>query len=240
MARIPLILVPGLLCDEAAWAEQKAALSDLADVSIVDHAGRDSITGMAEAILAAAPERFAVAGHSMGGRVALEIVRAAPGRVAALALLDTGYQARPGGVAGEEEERGRFALLAKARAEGMEAAGRAWIPKMVHPGRLDDARLMDAITAMIVRKTPEIFAAQLRALLNRPDAETLLPAIGCPTLLLCGRQDSWSPLSRHELMASRIPGSMLAVIEDSGHMSTMERPEAVSEAMRGWLVRLGA
>ncbi|MFC6673451.1 alpha/beta fold hydrolase [Marinobacterium aestuariivivens] len=106
---------------------------------------------------------------------------------------------------------------------------------MVHPSRLDDSELVNDILAMIERKTPEIFAAQIVALLHRPDATAQLGEIDCPTLLLCGREDCWSPLARHEEMASLIPGSRLEVIEDAGHMSTMERPQAVTSAIRDWL-----
>jgi pimeloyl-ACP methyl ester carboxylesterase len=110
---------------------------------------------------------------------------------------------------------------------------------MVHPDRLRDATLMESILAMIDRKTPGIFAAQIRALLNRPSAAAVLHAIDCPALVLCGREDSWSPLARHEQMARMIPGASLVVIEDSGHMVTLERPEAVTGAFGSWLAAAG-
>jgi len=230
-----LFLVPGLLCDEAAWGHQAAALADLVDVQIAVNGARDSLAAMAEAIIAQAPPRFAVAGHSMGGRVALEVLRRVPERVSALALLDTGHAALAAGEAGEREVAGRLALVEKARRQGMRAMGWEWLQGMVYPSRLSDAVLVNAILDMIERKTPDYYAAQTRALITRPDATPLLGRIRCPTLLLCGREDTWSPPRRHEEMRDMIPGSSLEVVEYCGHMSTMERPAAVSEALRAWL-----
>jgi pimeloyl-ACP methyl ester carboxylesterase len=230
-----LILVPGLLCDETVWTHQVAALADSAEVHIAVNGARDSLDAMAEAIIAQAPDRFAIAGHSMGGRVALEVVRRVPERIAALALLDTGYQALPAGAAGESEAAGRRALAAKAQREGMRSMGTAWLQGMVHAARLSDRELVESILDMIERRTPDLYEAQIRALLSRPDATSLLPGIRCRTLVLCGREDAWSPLQRHRDMVALIPGSTLAVIPDCGHMSTLERPGAVSEALRHWL-----
>jgi pimeloyl-ACP methyl ester carboxylesterase len=109
---------------------------------------------------------------------------------------------------------------------------------MVHPDRLSDAQLMNAILDMIARRTPEIFAAQIQALLERPDVTAVLPQIQCPALVLCGRQDGWSVMAHHEEMASMIPNSSLAVVENCGHMSTMERPAEVTAALHDWLVRI--
>jgi pimeloyl-ACP methyl ester carboxylesterase len=229
-----LLLLPGLLCDDAVWRDQIASLSDYR-CRVPDYGLANSIEAMAAAVLEEAPPQFALAGHSMGGRVALEVYRQAPERVSQLILLDTGYAARAAGEAGENEKSGRLALLQRAREAGMRAMGQTWLAGMVHPSRLDDTGLVNDILAMIERKTPEIFAAQIEALLHRPDATPLLRSISCPTLLLCGREDSWSPLSRHEEMAHLIPGSRLEVIESSGHMSTMERPQAVTRAIHDWL-----
>jgi len=237
--RPSLIFVPGLVCDGAAFDEQTRAFAREADCRTVDHGDLDTIPGMAAALLREAPPRFALIGHSMGGRVALEVYRAAPERVAALALLDTGYQPRSAGEAGEREAQERHRLLDVARRQGMRAMGAEWVRGMVHPERLADAALIDAILDMIARKTPDIFAAQIRALLARPDAAPLLPTIRCPVMLMCGRQDSWSPLARHEQMAQLMVGATLEVIEDSGHMSTMERPQEVTASLRRWLVQAG-
>jgi pimeloyl-ACP methyl ester carboxylesterase len=234
-ARQPALLLPGLLCDRAVWAGQLAALSADAACVVPSYGALDSIAAMAQAVLRAAPPRFALAGHSMGGRVALEIVRSAPERVARLALLDTGWQARAAGEAGADEERQRHRLVDLAHSGGMRAMGCDWVRGMVHPQRLDDSALIESILAMLERQTPDIFAAQVRALLSRPDSTGVLASISCPTLLICGRQDAWSPLSRHEAMAVCIPGSRLEVIENCGHMSTMERPAQVSAALQRWL-----
>lgn len=239
MARPTVVFLPGLLCDRAIWQPQIAVLSQRHDCLVADYGGADSLEAMATSVLGSAPATFSLVGHSMGGRVALEVMRAAPRRVSRLALLDTGYQARPEGEAGEAEARKRYRLLDKACSQGMRVMGREWIQGMVHPERLSDATLMESILAMIERKTPGTFAAQIHALLSRPSAETVLHAIDCPTLVLCGRQDSWSPLARHEQMARMITGASLAVIEDSGHMVTLERPEAVTGALGSWLAAAG-
>ncbi|KWR91176.1 alpha/beta hydrolase [Cupriavidus sp. IDO] len=230
-----LMLLPGLLCDQAAWAGPGWRLTTLADCRIASWGMLDSIEAMASHLLASVPEaRFALAGHSMGGRVALEVVRQAPQRVERLALLDTGFQPLPPGPEGDSEREARCALLAQARSAGMRSIGRNWATGMVHPDRVGSP-LFDEILDMIDRSNPAQFAAQVRALLGRPDATQLLPAIACPTLLLCGRQDRWNPLAHHVAMRERIPAARLEVIEDAGHMTTMEAPQAVAAAMAAWL-----
>jgi pimeloyl-ACP methyl ester carboxylesterase len=235
MSKPHLILVPGLLCDDSVWEHQTRNLQDIAHITIADHGSLDSLPAMADAILERAPRYFALAGHSMGGRVAFQVFRRAPERIIGIALLDTASTARPAGAQGEEESKRRLGLLKKALKEGMRAMGAEWLPRMVHPDRLSDAQLMNAILDMIERKTPEIYAAQIKALLERPDVTALLPEIQCPALVLCGRQDGWSVLAHHEEMASMIPNSRLAVVENCGHMSTMERPAEVTAALRDWL-----
>ncbi|HEY7890383.1 MAG TPA: alpha/beta hydrolase [Steroidobacteraceae bacterium] len=237
MSRSCVVFLPGLLCDRAVWEAQIATLSHRYDCIVTDYGVADSLSAMARSTLESAPSRFALIGHSMGGRVALEMMREAPQRITALALLDTGYQPRPEGEPGEAEARKRYRLLDIASSRGMRVMGREWVQGMIHPGRSHEAALIESILAMIERKTPAIFAAQIRALLNRPPAEDVLRAIRCPTVVLCGRQDGWSPLSRHEQMASMIAGATLAVIEDSGHMVTLERPETVSAQLEGWLAQ---
>ncbi|MEO8313547.1 MAG: alpha/beta hydrolase [Pseudomonadota bacterium] len=231
-----LILVPGLLCDATVWRGQVGALAGSCSVHIATHGLRDSLAEMAGHILDTAPPTFSLAGHSMGGRVALEVLRRAPERVTRLALLDTGFEALPAGDAGERERVGRYRLLDIARRDGMLAMGREWASGMVHPSRLaDDAALMDAIHQMIARASLAQFEAQIHALLQRPDCTELLAGIHVPTLLLCGREDGWSPLARHVEMAQRIVGSVLVDVPDCGHMSTMEQPRAVTSALRAWL-----
>jgi pimeloyl-ACP methyl ester carboxylesterase len=240
MARSTLLLVPGLLCDEAVWTPQVQALQSTVDVIVADHGLCDSLPAMARAALERVPHDrpIALAGHSMGGRVAYEMVRMAPERISKLALLDTGYEPLGEGAVGENEKQKRHALLDIAKKQGMRAMGMQWARGMVHPDRLQDAELMNAIYDMIERKSVDQFAAQIRALLTRPDVIPLLPQIRCPTLVLCGEQDTWAPLSQHEEIAGLIPGSRLVSVPHCGHMSTMERPAEVTQALREWLLWL--
>ena len=230
-----LVLLPGLMCDAAVWAPQVEALAGRVDCHVPDYGDRNSLGAMAEHVLATVPAgRFALAGHSMGGRVAFEVWRRAPERVERLALLDTSYHPLAPGEAGEAERRQRLALLEIARRQGMRTMAREWALGMVHPSR-HGTPVFEAVLDMIERSTPDIFAAQIEALLDRPDATALLAMIDCPTLLLCGREDGWSPPSRHEFMRDRIAGARLVVVETCGHMSTMEQPAAVTAALQGWL-----
>jgi pimeloyl-ACP methyl ester carboxylesterase len=233
--RESLVLVPGLLCDATVWREQVAALSAPYSLHIASHGLSDTLGEMAERILDTAPPAFSLAGHSMGGRVALEVLRRAPARVLRLALLDTGFEALHPGEAGERERAGRYRLLDIARRDGMLVMGREWARGMVHPSRLIDNALMDAIHQMIARAPLAQFEAQINALLQRPDCTGLLAQIRVPTLLLCGHEDSWSPLARHIEMAQRIPGNVLVDVPECGHMSTMERPHAVTAALQDWM-----
>jgi len=230
-----LVLVPGLTCDEAVWRHQASVLGRHFDVHITSHGGSDSLDRMAKDVLATAPDRFALAGHSMGGRVALEVMALAPERVTRLALLDTGFEALPDGEAGAREKAKRGRLVQIARSEGMLAMGKEWAVGMVHPARLTDVALMDDIHQMIARCPLYRFEAQIRALLARPDRGELLRTIRVPTLVLCGRDDAWSPLRQHVEMAQRIEHSVLVDVPDCGHMCTMERPQAITQALRQWL-----
>jgi pimeloyl-ACP methyl ester carboxylesterase len=235
-----LFLVPGLLCDDAVWASQAAALADIAAVRVANNGAADSLGALAESIIAHAPPRFALAGHSMGGRIALEVARRVPERLIGLALLDTGHEALAPGEAGEREAAGRYALLATARREGMRAMARTWLQGMVYPPRLTDPELVEPILDMFERRTPDLFALQIKGLLGRPDATSVLPTLHCPTLVLCGREDTWAPPSRHDVMAKMIRHSTLEIIPDCGHMSPMERPCAVNQAFRRWLESIEA
>jgi len=231
----PLLLVPRLMCDHTVWEPLLPALTAGRACTVVDHGMADSLPRMAQQLLDTAPDRFAIAGHSMGARVALEVLRLAPARVTRVALLDTGYQARASGAAGEEEARKRHALLALAREQGVRAMATAWVQGMVHPARLGDASLIEAILTMFERKSADVFACQISALLARPDASVVLASLQVPTLILCGRQDGWAPVAQHEAMQRLAPGSVLNVVEDAGHMAPMERPEAVTGALVDWL-----
>jgi pimeloyl-ACP methyl ester carboxylesterase len=230
-------LLPGLICDQPAWQQQMDALSEIAGCTCPDYGLLDSLPAMAEAVLAQAPERFSIAGHSMGGRVALEIYRLAPRRVERIALLNTGYLPLAEGSTGEEETRKRGELVALARSQGMPAMLGKWLPPMIDSRRINDAALVNSIIEMMSRKTPDIFAAQEQALLSRPDASDVLSQIRCPALLLTGREDGWSPPAQHAAMAERIPRSRLVIVPDCGHMSMLERPGEVSSALGAWLAQ---
>jgi len=234
-ARRTLLLLPGLMCDRAVWAAQIETLATLADCFVPHYGELDSLSAMAAQVLRDAPAGpLAVAGHSMGGRVAFEMLRQAPQRIERLALLDTSCHPLPPGDEGERERAGRHALLELAQTVGMRAMARQWAMGMVHPSRLGTP-LFEAVLDMIERSSPAVFAAQIRALLARPDATGLLGAIRCPTLVLCGREDTWSPPARHEFMQAHIAGARLRVLEHCGHMCTMEQPPAVTDALLDWL-----
>jgi pimeloyl-ACP methyl ester carboxylesterase len=232
-----LILLPGLLCDRTVWEPQLPSLEAFAHCHVADYALADSLGAMAETVLAKAPERFAIAGHSMGGRVAFEILRRAGERVTHVALMDTRTHAKPPGEAGDKEAQGRYELLEMAQARGMRAMAEKWVQGMVHPSRLADAVLMEEILSMFERKSPDIFAAQIQALLGRPDASAVLAGIRVPALILCGREDAWSQLAWHQEMARVVPHAHLEVVEECGHMATLERPTQVARAMVSWLKR---
>jgi pimeloyl-ACP methyl ester carboxylesterase len=234
MGLTPVVLLPGLVCDAAVWAHARTHLEARAPVSIADYGMLDSLGAMAEKVLQEAPARFAVAGHSMGGRVALEVLRRAPERVSALALLDTGVTPLAPGEAGERETAGRHELLAIARERGMAAMAARWVQGMVWQPRLGDTVLVQSVIDMFARRDADTFAAQIRALLARPDASELLGGIRCPTLVLCGEQDHWAPAARHREMAEKIPGARLVLVPDCGHMCTLERPQQVTTALLDW------
>lgn len=189
--RETVILVPGLLCDAEVWVHQIAALSPRYEVIVPDLTRHDSLTGMAAHILEGAPGRFSIIGHSMGGRVTLEVFRLAPERVARIGLLDTGVHPAP-----PEELPKRQAMLDISAGQGMTALADAWLPPMVRPGLLDaDPALRATLYAMVERMTPAIHRQQITALVNRPDAAPLLGEIACPALVGVGELDLWSPRS---------------------------------------------
>jgi pimeloyl-ACP methyl ester carboxylesterase len=231
-----LILIPGLMCDQRVWAAQAEVLRALGiEFTVAEPGVADSLADMARAVLAANPGPLALVGHSMGGRVALEIARLAGARLRGLALLDTGFRPLATGQGGERELATRMRLLEQARAEGIRAMAASWVQGMVHPDRLQDRSLIDAILDMFERGSVTQFAAQIRALIQRPDASDVLARISCPTLLLCGEQDQWSTPAQHREMAQLIAGSRYTGVPECGHMSPMERPAAVSAALLSWL-----
>lgn len=230
-----LILIPGLINNRVVWRHQIAALRDSATVLIADHGASDSIVAMAQRVLALAAGPIALAGHSMGGRVALEAYRSEPARIVGLALLDTNFRPLPAGAPGRAEVAKRQAWVDQAYRDGTRVMVQNWVREMVYPGRLDDAVLIEEIVSMMSTSSPADFERQIGALIARPDATDVLSAIRCPTLVLCGREDSWAKPECHEDMARLIPGSVLAVVPECGHMAPLERPEAVNAALLDWL-----
>jgi pimeloyl-ACP methyl ester carboxylesterase len=227
---LTILLLPGLLCDASVWAAQMEALRPHARVLAADFSQHDSLEAMARSALAMVEGSIIAVGHSMGARVAMEMVHLAPERIQKLALIDTGIDSRR-----EGEEAKRQVLVDLAYAEGMGALADRWLPPMVHADRIGDQALLAPMKAMVMRATPEQHQRQIRALLNRPNLVPRLADIACPTLVMVGRQDRWSPLAQHEEMAAGIQNAELVVIEDSGHMALLEQPEQVSNALLRWL-----
>jgi pimeloyl-ACP methyl ester carboxylesterase len=226
----PLLLVPGLNCTARLFAHQTTTLADVADVRIVDHGSHATIAEIAASALASAPPRFALAGLSMGGYVAFEMIRQAPARIERLALLDT--MARPDTEAILERRRRQLAMLADGRFADV-CAG--LLPLLVHPDRLADAAIVETIDAMAEETGSERFERQMRAIMGRADSRPTLAAIACPTLVLVGAEDALTPPEVAREMHEAIRGSRLVVVPDCGHLSTIERPEAVTAALREWL-----
>jgi pimeloyl-ACP methyl ester carboxylesterase len=231
MEKQNLVLVPGLLCDAALWDHQIRYLSEMAEIKIAGVTRSETMSGMAEAVLAMAPEKFALAGLSMGGYVSLEIMRQAPERVTKLALLDTSARSDT-----EEQTRLRHNFMKLTREGRFEEVISTILSLIVHPDRRQDEQLFNNIKQMNRRVGPDIFLRQQAAIIGRSESRNDLSRIRCPTLVLCGRQDALTPLEVHEEMSSRIPKARLAIIEDCGHMSSMERPQAVTALLRDWLL----
>jgi len=229
--KTPLVLLPGMLCDAALWRSQIEVLSPIAPITVADLTREESIEGMAKTVLDQAPDTFALAGLSMGGYVAQDIMRRAPERVTRLALLDTSAR---GDTPENMEKRRSYIELAK-RGD-FKGVTQRLLPLFVHPERLDDDDLMSAIQDMTQRVGRDAYLRQQEAILYRREGLSDLGAVACPTLVLCGRQDVLTPLEHHQEIAAAIPGATLVVIEDCGHLSTMERPEEVNAAMRDWLL----
>ena len=228
--KIPLFLLPGLLCDDALWAHQTETLADVADITVVDMTLDSNVQDMAKRVLAKAPKTFALAGFSMGGYVAQEVMRQAPGRVSRLALLDTSADADT-----PEKNKQRKGFIAQLGLGGFKGVTGKLLPYLIHHDRLKDDVLTDIIMASAASVGPDAFIRQQHAILERPDGTADLKNISCPTLVLCGRQDALTPLPCHEEMAAAIPNARLVVIEECGHLAPLERPHAVSAVMRYWL-----
>ena len=225
----PIVLVPGLTCSARLYAAQIPALWRFGPVTVADHTRDDSMAAIARRILATAPPRFALAGLSMGGYICFEIMRQAAGRVTRLALLDTGARADTP----EQTER-RHALTAMTRAGRYAEIPDLAFPVYVHRRRRDDAALHLLVRTMAEETGAEAYLRKQQAILSRPDSRSLLSAIACPTLVLVGDGDVATPPELAREMAADIPGSRLVIIADSGHLSTLEQPAAVTTALEEW------
>ncbi len=228
--RPSLVLLPGLLCDEALWRHQTAALAGLADITVADLTRDDDIDAMAARILDEAPEVFALAGLSMGGYAAQAVIRRAPQRVERLALIDTSHLADS-----PEQIQRRTDFINLAGRGKFKGITPKLLPMLIHPDRLADEELCDTVIGMAEHIGKDAFIRQQRAIMSRPDGGRDLGRIQCETLVLCGRDDALTPAGLHEEMAAMIPNATLVVVEDSGHLSPLERPAAVTRAMRDWL-----
>jgi pimeloyl-ACP methyl ester carboxylesterase len=230
MQGLPILLVPGLNCSARLYAPQIPDLWRFGPVTVAKHTFDDTIAAIATRILDNAPPRFALAGLSMGGYIALEIVRQAADRVAKLALLDTGPRADTAEAAAKR--RTNIALAESGRFDDVIGPQ---FPLYVHPSRADDAALKADYLAMCRDTGPQAYVRQQRAIMSRADQRALLPSIRCRALVLVGEQDEATPPALSEEMAGAIPGAALVKVADCGHLSTLERPDVVTKAMVAWM-----
>lgn len=221
-----MLLIPGLLCDGFVW---EPVLSRI-EAEVADLSTQDSIGQMAQDCLDAHPGPLRIAGHSMGARVAMEIAHRAPDRVERLALLDTGIHPLKEGEPAKRDEIVQFAYE-----NGMEALAARWLPPMVYEPNQQNEALMRGLTEMVLRMDPDLHARQIKALVNRPDAASYIADIACPTLLVVGRQDQWSPVAQHEKMLSLLPDARLEVIDNAGHFAPVEQPDKVAGLVADFL-----
>jgi len=226
---LPLVLLPGMMCDGRLFAPQMAALGRRA-VQVSPVTEHDSVQALAAEVLAHAPPRFALAGLSMGGIVAMEVARQAPDRVDRLALLDTNPRAEA-----PEAQANRIPQIERARANGVETVMRDEMkPNYLAPGAGRGA-ILDLCMDMALALGVDVFARQSIALRDRPDQQDTLRAFHGPALVLMGEHDRLCPLDRHELMHALLPQSTLTIVPDAGHLSTLENPEKTTAALLRWL-----
>jgi pimeloyl-ACP methyl ester carboxylesterase len=227
---LPFVLIPGLNCSARLYAGQIPALWRFGPVTVADHTRDASIPAIASRILAAAPPFFALIGLSMGGYIAFEIMRQAPQRVAKLALLDTGVRPETA-----EQTARRHGPMAMARAGKLvEVADESFV-FFVHPDRHGDVALREVVRAMAEETGADAFLRQQQAIMARPDSRPGLAAIACPTLMLVGEQDGGTPPELAREIASAIAGTRLVIVPDCGHLSTIEQPQAVTQALVEWM-----
>ncbi len=226
----PLVLLPGMMCDARLFSPQVATLSAARSIFLAMPDTQISIGAMAAEVIAHAPPQFALAGLSMGGIVAMEILRQAPGRVARLALMDTNPLAES-----DEIRARRLPQIEAVRAGRLVEVMRDEMKPNYLAGGPRRTEILNLCMEMAVDLGPEVFVRQSQALMERPDQTETLRAARQPALVLCGRQDALCPVSRHEFMADLIPGAKLEIIENAGHLPTLEQPEKTNEVLRRWL-----
>jgi len=227
---MPILLVPGLVSSPRIYAPVVPDLWRLGPVTVANHIRDDNMALIARRILAEAPPRFALAGHSMGGYIAFEIMRQAPDRVARLALLNT--QARPDT---PEATARRRAMMARAVTGEYRAVLDELFAGFVHPSRREDASLRQLVHDMGEDVGVEAFVRQQEAVIHRPDSRPMLATIRCPTLVLSGDQDNTIPNSLSVEMANNIHNAKLAILPDCGHLPQVEQPRATAKALVEWL-----
>ena len=227
---LPLLLVPGLLCSARLYAPQIAALWPFGPVTVADHRRDDKVAAIAARILADSPPRFALAGLSLGGYIAFAMLRQAPERIAKLALLDT--SARPD-TAEQSARRENFIAMAEAGelTEVVDTLTRVYL----HRNRHNDDALKRVVQDMAADTGVEAFVRQQKAIMSRMDSRPLLATIRCPTLVLVGDGDELTPPDLSKEICTGISGARLVVVPDCGHLSTIERPDAVNAALAEWL-----
>jgi pimeloyl-ACP methyl ester carboxylesterase len=223
---LPVVLIPGLIASPRLYAAQLPALWRIGPVAVADHTRHESVADCARDILADAPPRFALAGHSFGGYLSFEIMRQAPERVVALALLDTSARADT-----PEQSDKRREQIAMARKGPFSAIAALQFPAFVHPSRAKDTALRRYMRAMADDNDAEVFVRQQTAMIGRPDSRTSMGDIRCPTVVVVGDADAPTPPERAREIAAGIPGARLVTIKKSGHMTPIEKPLAVADIL---------
>jgi pimeloyl-ACP methyl ester carboxylesterase len=229
--KIPLVLLPAFLSTGDLWRRQAKALADVADVQIISLTRHDSIEGMASLVLDRAPDRFALAGLSLGGFTAFEIMRRAPERVTRLALVSTTAR-----LDAPERLEGRKAQMQLVRAGHFAEAIKPYLTIIQSRERPLTSEALETVLQMCAEVGPDGLMNQQTAMMNRPDSRPGLGAISCSTVVICGRQDQSWPLENSKELAALIPGAKLVVIEDCGHFPTLDQPEETTAALRAWLL----
>jgi len=232
MLREPLVFLPGLMCDARLFGPQIAALSSEIAVMAAPITHGDRVEEIASALLDVLPARFALAGLSMGGIVAMEVLRRAPDRVTRIALMDTNPLAETPQVAAAREPQ-----IVAARTGKLEEVMREEMkPNYLAPGP-NQAAVLDLVMEMALSLGPDVFVRQSRALQRRIDQQSTLRKIKVPTLVLCGEHDTLCPVKRHEFMSELIPNAVLKIVEGAGHLPTLEKPDATIAALRDWMAQ---